>query len=75
MWLLGKYDVDPSTNATYGSLVKSLAFMRKFVVGIMVPKDYIFSVDTNLYLEAPTSIVQDAHSAGLEIFTTNFAKL
>jgi len=39
----------------------------------LVPKDYIWPVNTNLYLQAPTSLVLDAHSAGLEIFAADFA--
>lgn len=73
LMLLGKEDVDPSTNQTYGSLVKNLTFVKRFAAGIMVPKDYIWPVNSNLYLQAPTSLVQDAHSAGLEIYASNFA--
>lgn len=73
LMLLGKEDVDPSTNETYGALVKNLTFVKTFAAGIMVPKDYIWPVNTNLYLQAPTSLVQDAHSAGLEIFASGFA--
>lgn len=73
LMLLGKEDVDPSTNETYGSLVKNLTFVKTFAAGITVPKDYIWPVDSKLYLQAPTSLVQDAHSAGLEIFASQFA--
>lgn len=73
LMLLGKEDVDPSTNETYGALVKNLTFVKTFAAGIMVPKDYILPVGTDLYLQVPTSLVQDAHSAGLEIFASGFA--
>jgi glycerophosphoryl diester phosphodiesterase len=73
LMLLGKEDVDPSTNETYGSIVKNLTFVKTFAAGIMVPKDYIWPVDSDLYLQAPTTLVQDTHSAGLEIFASDFA--
>lgn len=47
--------------------------MKTFAAGIMVPKDYIWPINSNLYLQAPTTLVQDAHSAGLEIYASNFA--
>jgi len=71
--LLGKEDIDPSINQTYGSILNNLTFVKTFAAGILLHKDYIWPVNTNLYLQAPTTLVQDAHSAGLEIFAANFA--
>ncbi|KAL1332800.1 hypothetical protein HN51_061574 [Arachis hypogaea] len=64
--------VDPSTNQTYGSYLKNLTFIKTFASGILVPKDYIWPVDGNLYLQPHTSLVADAHKAGLEVFASNF---
>ncbi|XP_073029244.1 glycerophosphodiester phosphodiesterase GDPDL3-like [Primulina eburnea] len=65
--------VEPSTNRTYGSLLKNLTFIRTFAVGIVVPKSYIWPVDKDLYLKNHTSLVLDAHKVGLEVFATDFA--
>ena len=47
--------------------------MKTFADGILVHKDYIWPVDTNLYLQPPTSLVKDAHNVGLEIYAANFS--
>ena len=40
----------------------------------MVPKSYIWPVTKDNYLQqAPTSIVAEAHNAGLEIYASDFA--
>ncbi|XP_029125356.1 glycerophosphodiester phosphodiesterase GDPDL4 isoform X2 [Cajanus cajan] len=70
---LEKDDVDPSTNQTYGSLLKNLTSIKTFASGILVPKGYIWPVDpTSLYLLPHTSLVSDAHKAGLEVFAADF---
>ncbi|XP_051124695.1 glycerophosphodiester phosphodiesterase GDPDL4-like [Andrographis paniculata] len=69
---IGPDDVEPSTNQTYSSLVKNLAFIKTFAAGILVPKNYIWPVDRSLYLHHYTSLVLDAHAAGLEVFAYNF---
>lgn len=70
---LGPDDVEPSTNQTYGSLLSNLRFIRSFASGILVPKYYIWPLDNNaLYLQNYTSLVLDAHRAGLEIYASNF---
>ncbi|MED6205443.1 hypothetical protein PIB30_017668 [Stylosanthes scabra] len=65
--------VDPSTNQTYGSYLKNLTFIKTFASGILVPKDYIWPVDRNQYLLPHTTLVADAHKAGLEVFASKFA--
>ncbi|KAF8033781.1 hypothetical protein BT93_C0134 [Corymbia citriodora subsp. variegata] len=65
--------VEPSTNQTYGSILKDLESIKSFASGILVPKEYIFPVGTNNYLEAPTSLVADAHKQGLEVYASGFA--
>ncbi|XP_060187633.1 glycerophosphodiester phosphodiesterase GDPDL4 [Lycium barbarum] len=69
---LGEDDMEPSTNQTYGSLVKNLTFIKTFATGILVPKHYIWPVDSSLYLQPHTSVVLDAHTEGLEIFAADF---
>ncbi|MCE3216368.1 hypothetical protein HAX54_006270 [Datura stramonium] len=69
---LGQEDVEPSTNQTYGSLLKNLTFIKTFASGILVPKSYIWPVDNSLYLQPYTSLVLDAHKEGLQIFASEF---
>lgn len=66
-------DVEPSTNETYGSLLKDLANIQSFASGIIVPKSYIWPLSVVQYLEAPTTLVTDAHKVGLEVYVSNFA--
>uniref|UniRef100_A0A0E0AX94 glycerophosphodiester phosphodiesterase n=1 Tax=Oryza glumipatula TaxID=40148 RepID=A0A0E0AX94_9ORYZ len=63
---------DPSSNQTYGYLLSNLTFIKTVASGIMVPKEYIWPV-TNNYIQPAKSIVRDAHSAGLEIYASDFA--
>lgn len=70
---LGQDETDPSTNQTYGSLLKNLTFIKTFASGIMVPKSYIWPVDANNYLLPHTSVVLDAHKEGLEVFVSDFS--
>lgn len=65
--------VEPSTNQTYSSILKDLESIKSFASGILVPKEYILPVGTNNYLEAPTSLVADAHKQGLEVYASGFA--
>ncbi|KAF7145889.1 hypothetical protein RHSIM_Rhsim04G0015700 [Rhododendron simsii] len=71
--VLGQTDVDPSINQTYGSLLSNLTFIKTFASGILVPKSYIWPVDASLYLLPHTTLVSDAHKAGLEVFASDFA--
>lgn len=64
---------DPSTNQTYGSLLSNLTSIKTIASGIMVPKNYIWPVTTDNYIQLATSIVTDAHNAGLEIYASDFA--
>ncbi|KAB1224992.1 putative glycerophosphoryl diester phosphodiesterase 1 [Morella rubra] len=69
---LGQDEIEPSTKDTYGSLLKNLTFIKSFASGILVPKDYMWPVDTTLYLQPHTSVVADAHKEGLEVFASDF---
>lgn len=70
---LGPDVVEPTTNQTYGSLRRNLTLIKTFASGILVPKDYILPVANNQYLQSSTSLVLDAHKAGLEVYASNFA--
>ncbi|PKA62401.1 putative glycerophosphoryl diester phosphodiesterase 1 [Apostasia shenzhenica] len=71
--LLGEDITEPSTNQTYGSLLKNLTFIKTFASGILVPKNYIWPTTVDQYLQPHTSIVSDAHREGLEVFASDFA--
>ncbi|KAI3920437.1 hypothetical protein MKX01_000776 [Papaver californicum] len=70
---LGAGDSEPSTNQTYGSLLKNLTFIKMFASGILVPKSYIWPVTAGQYLLPHTSVVVDAHKQGLEVYASDFA--
>lgn len=69
---LAKGMTEPSTNLTYASLLKNLTYIKTFASGILVPKDYLWPVTSDNYLLPFTSIVADAHNAGLEIYASDF---
>ncbi|KAG6735435.1 hypothetical protein POTOM_061956 [Populus tomentosa] len=64
--------IEPSTNETYGSLSNNFTFIKTFASGILIPKSYIWPLDASTYLQPHTSIVSDAHKAGLEVFVSDF---
>ncbi|CDY14478.1 BnaC03g21170D [Brassica napus] len=70
---LGKEEFEPTTNRTYGSILSNLTFVKTFASGILVPKSYILPLDDKQYLLPPTSLVQDAHKAGLQVYVSGFA--
>ncbi|KAH8504995.1 hypothetical protein Peur_045548 [Populus x canadensis] len=70
---LDKKATEPTSRQTYGSILGNLATIKKFASGIAVPKDYIWPVNTANYLDAPTSLVNDAHKLGLEVYASGFA--
>ncbi|XP_022750227.1 glycerophosphodiester phosphodiesterase GDPDL6-like [Durio zibethinus] len=65
--------VEPTTNQTYSAILKDLTAIKQFASGILVPKGYIWPVDTNKYLGNPTTLVADAHKLGLEVYASGFA--
>ncbi|XVF35531.1 hypothetical protein REPUB_Repub18cG0153800 [Reevesia pubescens] len=65
--------VEPTTNQKYSEILKDLPAIKKFASGILVPKGYIWPVDTNKYLGSPTTLVADAHKLGLEVYASGFA--
>jgi hypothetical protein len=69
---LGTHNPEPSTNQTYATLLKNLTFIKTFTSGILIPKYYIWSTDTNQYLLPHSSVVLDAHREGLEVYASNF---
>ncbi|KAL5211372.1 hypothetical protein ABZP36_022219 [Zizania latifolia] len=70
---LDEHTVEPSTNQTYGSMLKNLTFIKTFASGVLVPKQYILPVTQDNYLQPHTSVVDDAHKAGLEVYAADFA--
>ncbi|XP_052142809.1 glycerophosphodiester phosphodiesterase GDPDL3-like [Oryza glaberrima] len=70
---LDEQTIEPSANQTYGSILKNLTFIKTFASGILVPKQYILPVTKDNYLQPHTSVVDDAHKAGLEIYAADFA--
>ncbi|KAF7831319.1 glycerophosphodiester phosphodiesterase GDPDL1-like [Senna tora] len=69
---MGMDEVEPTTKQTYDSLQKNLTFIKTFASGILVPKNYIWPVDSGSYLQPHTSLVSDAHKVGLEVFASDF---
>ncbi|CAN6843345.1 unnamed protein product [Brassica oleracea] len=70
---LRKEDFEPTTKRTYGSILSNLTYVKKFASGILVPKSYILPLDDKQYLLPPTSVVQDAHKAGLQVYVSGFS--
>ncbi|KAH7546202.1 hypothetical protein FEM48_Zijuj01G0175600 [Ziziphus jujuba var. spinosa] len=70
---LGLDEVEPTSKQKYGSILNNLANIKTFASGILVPKDYIWTVNANGYLGAPTTLVSDAHKQGLEVYASGFA--
>ncbi|CAN6479087.1 unnamed protein product [Victoria cruziana] len=66
-------DTDPSTNQTYDLLLKNLTAVKAIASGILVPKSYIWPTTASQYLSQHTSLVNDAHNEGLEVFASDFA--
>ncbi|XP_010545539.1 PREDICTED: glycerophosphodiester phosphodiesterase GDPDL5 [Tarenaya hassleriana] len=66
-------EIEPSSNLTYGHLMKNLSYIRTFSSGILVPKSFIWPVDAEFYLLPHTSLVTDAHKEGIEVFASEFA--
>jgi len=65
--------VEPTTNQTYGTILKNLEGIKAFASGILVPKTYIWPVTKDMYLLPATSLVSDAHKQGLQVYAYTFA--
>ncbi|KAK8582001.1 hypothetical protein V6N12_072200 [Hibiscus sabdariffa] len=70
---LGRDEVEPTEKKKYGDILKDLNAIKDFASGIVVPKEFIWPVDANNYLEKHTTLVADAHKAGLEVYASGFA--
>ncbi|PSS30223.1 Glycerophosphodiester phosphodiesterase [Actinidia chinensis var. chinensis] len=68
----GANEVEPTTNKKYGSILKDLPSIKLFASEILVPKEYIWPVNTQMYLDTPTSLVADAHKQGLKVYAYSF---
>ncbi|KAL3007028.1 hypothetical protein AAZX31_08G313000 [Glycine max] len=69
--ILEQSKIEPTTNQTYGELLKNLALIKTFSSGILVPKGYIWPVDSDHYLQPHTPLVTDAHREGLQVFVSD----
>ena len=68
-----KDEIEPSTNQTYGSLLNNLTTISAFASGILVPKDYIWSVNNDSgYLVSDSGLISKAHDANLAIYAYDF---
>ena len=68
-----KDEIEPSTNQTYRSLLNNLTTISAFASGILVPKDYIWSVNNDSgYLVSDSGLISKAHNANLAIFAYDF---
>jgi hypothetical protein len=65
--------IEPTTKITYGELLKDLKSIKAFASGILVPKNFIWPLNKDMYLEPATSLVKDAHTLGLEVYASGFA--
>ena len=70
---LGADEIEPTTNKKYSELLQDLASIKAFATGILVPKEYIWPVQADQYLGAPSTLVSDAHKQGLEVYASGFA--
>ncbi|KAG7942600.1 hypothetical protein I3843_16G112000 [Carya illinoinensis] len=70
---LGADEIEPTSKKKYSLLLQDLASIKSFASGILVPKEYIWPVQANKYLGAPTTLVSDAHKQGLEVYASGFA--
>ncbi|XP_009120321.1 glycerophosphodiester phosphodiesterase GDPDL7 [Brassica rapa] len=65
--------MEPTTNKKYSEILQNLAAIKAFASGVLVPKGYIWPIDTAKYLKPATTLVADAHKAGLEVYASGFA--
>ncbi|KAJ0246022.1 Glycerophosphodiester phosphodiesterase GDPDL7 [Hirschfeldia incana] len=65
--------IEPTTGKKYSELQQNLAAIKAFASGVLVPKDYIWSIDSTNYLKPASTFVADAHKAGLEVYASGFA--
>ncbi|CAA7032372.1 unnamed protein product [Microthlaspi erraticum] len=65
--------IEPTTNKKYSEIQKDLAAIKAFAAGVLVPKDYIWPIDSAKYLKPAITFVADAHKAGLEVYASGFA--
>lgn len=63
--------IEPTTNQPYSTILQDLKSIKAYASGILVPKDYIWPTNKG-YLESSTSLVNEAHSLGLEVFASGF---
>ncbi|KAF3560518.1 hypothetical protein DY000_02017736 [Brassica cretica] len=65
--------MEPTTNKKYSEILQNLAAIKAFASGVLVPKGYIWPIDSAKYLKPATTLVADAHKAGLEVYASGHA--
>ncbi|KAJ4911126.1 Glycerophosphodiester phosphodiesterase GDPDL7 [Raphanus sativus] len=65
--------IEPTTGKKYSEILLNLAAIKAFASGVLVPKDYIWPIDSTNYLNPASTFVADAHKAGLEVYASGFA--
>ncbi|KAI3524331.1 hypothetical protein L1887_02984 [Cichorium endivia] len=66
-------EIEPTYKESYGGLLKKLAMIKTFASGILVPKDYVWPIGKDGYLQPATTLVADAHREGLQVYAAGFA--
>ncbi|KAL8152472.1 hypothetical protein V2J09_010232 [Rumex salicifolius] len=66
-------EIEPTTRKLYAILLRNLKVIKEFASGILVPKEYIVPTSKDKYLQSPTTLVNDAHKLGLEVYASGFA--
>ncbi|XP_050378151.1 glycerophosphodiester phosphodiesterase GDPDL6-like [Argentina anserina] len=69
---LSPNETEPTTRQNYGALLKNLGMIKSLAAGILVPKEFIYPITATNYLDAPTTLVADAHKEGLEVYAKGF---
>lgn len=65
--------IEPTTSKKYSEILQNLAAIKAFASGILVPKGYIWPIDSTKYIKPASTLVADAHKAGLEVYASGFA--
>ena len=71
--LLGLYQYIRTVQFSILSTSVTLKSVKTFASGILAPKNYIWPVNKDQYLQPATTLVKDAHALGLEVYAFKFA--
>ena len=70
---LGLYQYIRTVQFSILSTSVTLKSVKTFASGILAPKNYIWPVNKDQYLQPATTLVKDAHALGLEVYAFKFA--